>query len=135
MSADFVWTPLRSGWRWVVATAAVCAALAHIPVIGHHFAEAPYLGVEFIVLTTACALLAVAAVTCDSAAVYALVVLTCGLAIIGYVATRLVAFPLLDHEVGMWWEPFGVVSVLAEAAAVTAGAGGVWRYRRPARAQ
>lgn len=68
----------------------------------------------------ACLLLAIAALMCDSAAVYSLVVLTCGLALAGYVATRLTAFPQLGDDVGNWFEPLGVVSVVAECVAVIA---------------
>lgn len=91
---------------------------AHLPVIAPHLQEAPYMGEEFVVLTAACLLLGLAALVCDSPAVYALTVLTCGLAVAGYVATRLVAFPLLADDVGNWLEPLGVISVLAEIVAV-----------------
>ena len=76
------------------------------------------MGEAFIVLIVACLLIAVACLVCDSAAVYALAVLTCGLAVVGYILTRLVAFPKLADEVGNWFEPLGVVSVLAESTAV-----------------
>ncbi|MGH8962600.1 MAG: hypothetical protein ACRDWT_15670 [Jatrophihabitantaceae bacterium] len=117
---DFLWTARLSNWRWLLALAAAVACIAHIPVIGPHLAEAPYMGEEFIVLTVACGLLALAALICDSTAVYALSAVTCGLAVIGYVATRLITFPMLADDVGNWFEPLGVVSVLAEATAVTA---------------
>lgn len=120
MSDSFLWTPRRSPWRWLVTTAAGIAAVAHVPVIGPHLDEAPYMGEEFIVLIVACLLLAIAALVCDSAAVYSLVVLTSGLALAGYVATRLTAFPQLGDDVGNWFEPLGVVSVVAECVAVIA---------------
>lgn len=100
--------------------AVAVAAAAHVPVIGPHLDEAPYMGVLFIVLTVACGCLGLAALARDSIAVYALTVLTCGLAIIGYIATRLVAFPMLSADVGNWLEPLGVVSIVSEAVAVTA---------------
>jgi len=104
--------------RWVLAPAALVAAAAHLPVIGPHLAEAPYMGVLFIVLTAACVALAVAAMVRDTMAVYALAELTCALAIVGYIATRLVAFPLLADDVGNWFEPMGVLSVGSEAIVV-----------------
>ena len=106
-ASSFLWAPLHSPWRWLLATAAGVAALAHLPVIGPHLHEAPYMGEEFIVLTAACTLIALAALVCDSAAVYGLTAITCGLAIIGYVATRLIAFPQLADDVGNWFEPLG----------------------------
>lgn len=108
--------------RWVVAAATVVATAAHVPVIGPHLDEAPYMGVLFVILTGACAFLAIAAVVRDSQVIYALTVLTCGLALIGYAATRLVAFPMLADDVGNWVEPLGVVSVISEAIAVVAAA-------------
>lgn len=104
--------------RWVLAPAALVAAAAHLPVIGPHLAEAPYMGVLFIVLTAACLALAVAAMVRDTMAVYALAALTCALAILGYIATRLVAFPMLADDVGNWFEPMGVLSVASEAIVV-----------------
>ncbi|GAA1261616.1 hypothetical protein [Oryzihumus leptocrescens] len=108
--------------RWVLAPAALVAAAAHVPVIGPHLTEAPYMGVLFVVLTAACVALAVAAMVRDTMAVYALAALTCTLAIVGYIATRLVAFPMLADDVGNWFEPMGVLSVGSEAiVVVTAG--------------
>lgn len=124
-SGTVAWTPLRSPWRWPLAAATAVTAVAHLPVIGPHLHEAPYMGEEFIVLTTACLLLGIAALVCDSRAVYGLTVATCGLAIVGYVATRLIGFPLLADDVGKWLEPLGLVSVLAEALAVLAAINGL----------
>ena len=76
------------------------------------------MGVLFIVLTGACLILAAAALVYDSPAVYAASALTCGSAVLGYAATRLIAFPMLADDVGNWYEPLGVVSVLSESAVV-----------------
>lgn len=111
---------LRAPQRWVLAGAAAVAAAAHVPVIAPHLAEAPYMGVLFVLLTAACSALAVAALVRDARPVYALAALTCGLAVAGYAATRLVAFPQLGDDVGNWLEPLGVVSVAAELVVVAA---------------
>jgi hypothetical protein len=42
----------------------------------------------------------------------------CAAALLAYGATRLVAFPLLADDVGAWFEPLGIVSVIAEAGVV-----------------
>ena len=123
--ARFLWEPRHSPWRWPLATAAAVAAIAHVPVIGPHLHEASYMGEEFIVLTAACLLLAGAALVCDSAAIYCSTAITCGLAVLGYLATRLVAFPSLADDVGNWLEPLGVVSVLAEIVALIAAISGL----------
>ncbi|HEX3394298.1 MAG TPA: hypothetical protein VHS52_07205 [Acidimicrobiales bacterium] len=122
---DVVWTPLRSPWRWPLAAATAVTAVAHVPVIGPHLHEAPYMGEEFIVLTLACLALGIAALICDSPAVYGLTIATCGLAIFGFVATRLIAFPSLGDDVGNWLEPLAVLSVMAEGAAAAAAVKGL----------
>ena len=104
--------------RWPLAVAAVVAAVAHLPVIGEHLEEAPYMGVLFLVLTAACFALAGSALVHDTRVVYAASAVTCGLAVIGYVATRLVAFPMLADDVGNWLEPLGVVTVASETGVV-----------------
>jgi hypothetical protein len=114
----FILTPQGSPLRWSLAAAAAIAAVAHIPVISPHLDEAPYMGVLFIVLTAACFALALTAVAFDTRAVYAASAVTCGLAVVGYAATRLVAFPMLADDVGNWFEPLGVVSVVSETVVV-----------------
>lgn len=130
MSMSFALEPLRSRWRALVVVASLVASAAHIPVIGPHLDEAPYMGVLFIVLTAACAALAVATAVRDTRAIYALVVLTCGLAVVGYAATRVVAFPMLSDDVGDWLEPLGVLSVVSETVAVAAAIAALVRNRR-----
>jgi hypothetical protein len=115
---DFFWAPLRFRWRWALTVCAVISAAAHVPVVGEHLLEAPYMGEEFIVLIVGCLLIGAAALICDSVALYLLAVIACGLAITGYAATRIVAFPRLADDVGNWFEPLGVVSISAEAAVV-----------------
>lgn len=122
-------TSLHAPQRWVLAGAAAAAAAAHVPVIAPHLDEAPYMGVLFVVLTAACSVLAVAALVRDARPVYALAALTCGLAVAGYAATRLVAFPELGDDVGNWLEPLGVVSVAAELVVVAAAVSALRRGR------
>lgn len=101
---DFLWLPMRYRWRWALAVCAVIGAGAHVPMVAEHLREAPYMGEEFIVLIVGCGLIAVAVLICDSAALYLLAVTTCGLAIIGYIMTRVVAFPALADDVGDWFD-------------------------------
>jgi peptidoglycan/LPS O-acetylase OafA/YrhL len=113
--------PIRFRWRFAVALAALVAAVAHVPVIGEHLEEAPYMGVLFLLLTIACTVLAIGMLVRDAPPVYAAAASVCALAVLGYAATRIVAFPQLDDDVGNWLEPLGVVSVLSECC-VVAGA-------------
>lgn len=94
----FLGRPLRSPLRLLVVAAALVAACAHVPVIAPHLDKAPYMGALFIVLTVACVVLAATLLVHDAPRVYALSVLTCGLAVIGYAATRIVAFPMLADD-------------------------------------
>lgn len=104
--------------RFLIAAAVAIAGAAHVPVIRDHLQEAPYMGVLFVLLTAACLLLAAAVLVHDAPVVYAAAGLICGLAIVGYAATRLVAFPMLADDVGNWLEPLGAVSVLSESIVV-----------------
>jgi hypothetical protein len=99
----------------------VVAAAAHVPVIAPHLAEAPYMGYLFIALTAACLAIGAAVVLSERPAAYGAAVAVCGAAVIGYAATRLVAFPMLADDVGNWFEPLGVVSVLSESLVVVLG--------------
>jgi hypothetical protein len=118
----FLWRRQESRWRWLMVPAVLIAAAAHLPVIAPHLQEAPYMGVLFVVLTGACVLLASAAISWDTPVVYAFSVLTCGLAVLGYIATRVVSFPMLADDVGNWLEPLGVVSIASEAVVVLTAA-------------
>jgi len=115
---EFLWAPLRSRLRWPLAGLAVISAAAHLPVLSEHLHEVPYIGVEFIVLIVACLLIAIAAPAWDTTALYAVAAITCGLAVAAYVATRAATLPGLADDVGDWFEPLGVVAILAEFATV-----------------
>jgi len=106
--------PQRYPHRWLAAAAAAIAATAHLPVIGPHLEQAPYMGTLFILLTVVCLTLAIAMIRYDTPAVYLAAAATCGAAVIGYALTRLIPFPLLADDVGNWLEPLGVLSVLTE---------------------
>lgn len=115
-----VLAPLNSPLRWVAAAASLAAAAAHLPVIGEHLVEARYMGVLFIVLSSACVLIGATLISADPPIVYLLATVTCGLAMIGYVLTRSIAFPMLSGDVGNWLEPLGITSMVAEAVVVAA---------------
>ena len=107
--------------RIVLVLALLGAAAAHLPVIPEHLAEAPYMGVLFILFSSLCVVLAAALISFDSRVLYWISALASAAAIGAYAATRLVAFPLLVDDRGNWLEPLGVVSVGVEAIAVVAG--------------
>jgi hypothetical protein len=102
----------------VFCLAAAASAAAHVPVIAPHLDDAPYMGVLFVLLTSACAHFAGLALRFDTRLLYACAATVCGLAVAGYAATRLVPFPKLADDVGDWLEPLGVLAITAEAAVV-----------------
>jgi hypothetical protein len=116
--------------RATLVSAALVASAAHVPVIAPHLDEAPYMGGLFLAFTVTCLLIAGAAVMRPGRPVWAAAGAVCGAAVATYAATRLVAFPQLADDVGSWFEPLGVVSVVAETA-VVAAALWLWRAQRP----
>jgi hypothetical protein len=105
-----------SALRWPVAGCAAVAALAHVPVTPEHLTEARYLGVLFLLLTVVLLLGATAVLATGSGAAYALLAGVSLLAVAGYVVSRTAGLPLVADDIGRWFEPLGIVSVLAEAA-------------------
>ena len=113
-------TARRTPARFVVSAGALLVAVAHILVTPEHLEEVPYLGILFVLLTIACSAIAIVVLVHDASLVYAVAGGICAATILGYVATRLVAFPMLADDVGNWWEPLGVVSVISEGVVVVA---------------
>jgi hypothetical protein len=113
---EFLWSPLRLPLRWALAVLSLVSAAVHLPVLSEHLAEVPYIGVEFIVLVVACLLIAAAAPVWDTAALYAVTVITCTLAVAAYITTRVTLLPGLAEDVGNWAEPLGVMAIIAESA-------------------
>ncbi len=111
---------MRSPSRLILVSAAIIAALAHVPLIAPHLRVAPYMGVLFAGLAVSLVLLAGAALLTDRDAVLGAALTVCSAAIVGYGATRLVAFPMLGDDVGNWLEPLGVAAVLSEMLVVAA---------------
>lgn len=109
---------LRGALRWATVAAILVAAVAHMPVIAPHLEEAPYMGMLFIGLTAVCLGLGAAIATAEPKWAYSAAAVVCGAAVLAYAATRLVAFPQLADDVGNWFEPLGVISVISESAVV-----------------
>ena len=89
----------------------------HVPVTWHHRAESYVLGWAFAAFTVACVALAVAVALRPGAVTYAAVALLSGAAVVAYAATRAFVVPGFEHDVGLWLDPAGVMSVAAEASA------------------
>jgi hypothetical protein len=83
-----------------------------------HLQEAPYMGVLFVMFTVAALLLAGGLAYGRSEIGYVVAAALCAAAVGAYVATRLVAFPLLSDDVGAWTEPLGLLCITTESAVV-----------------
>ena len=59
---------LHSPWRWPTAALLLLIAAVHVPLIGDHLEEAPYVGWLFIPLASCASLLAVAVLVADAPA-------------------------------------------------------------------
>lgn len=111
-------TSAATSFRIALVAAIAVAAVAHIPVIAPHLDEAPYMGVLFIVFTGACLALGITIALSNNTWAYRASAAVCGAGVVTYAATRLVAFPQLSDDVGNWWEPLGIASVVSEAVVV-----------------
>ena len=109
---------LSHALRWAVIGLLFGAAIVHVPVIPAHLDEAPYMGVLFIAFTLVAFGVATALAARPSRRWYVLASALCGAAVLTYVATRLVAFPQLADDVGLWAEPLGLVALSTEAVVV-----------------
>ena len=123
---------LWSRWRWPASVAAVAACLFHLPVMDEHLSEAPYMGVLFAVFSLVVLGLAAAIQLADTPRRYLLLGSWCLLAVLTYAATRLVAFPQLEHDVGQWIELWGLLAIGAELTAVACCAAALHAGRRRA---
>lgn len=104
--------------HWLTVTLLVVAAVAHVPMTAEHLQEAPYMGVLFVMFTVAALLLAGGLAYGRSEIGYVVAAALCAAAVGAYVATRLVAFPLLSDDVGAWTEPLGLLCITTESAVV-----------------
>lgn len=130
MTDEFTWTPLQLGSRWALAGLALIAGAAHIPLVGEYLYEAFYMGWEFIVFIVACVFIAITATILDTAALYTAAAVTGTLAVVVYLVSRVVALPGLGDDVGNWFDPLGVVAILAETAMVLVAAASLAYSRR-----
>ena len=110
-------TPLQ-GTRLLGAGMLAVAGAAHIPVIPSHLREAPYVGVLFMLLTVACMCLAVILTWHANTSVYTAAAIITGAAIAAYVLSRTIGLPMIEDDIGNWFEPLGVISVITETAAM-----------------
>lgn len=108
--------PARSAMRWPVATGLLVAAAVHLPVTPEHLHEAPLWGIAFAGFTAVTVALGVLVARWDVPALYGATAGLCALAVATYVVSRLTPLPGIADDVGNWLNPWGVASVISEAA-------------------
>jgi len=126
--AGSVWrTPLRSGLRLPAAAAALVAAAGHLPVMGAHLAEVPYIGWLFVGLGVTCVVAAVTLVLRDTWAAWTGSAAVTAAAVLGYVLSRGPGLPGMDDDIGDWTNQLGLISVGAETLVVLLAAAALRR--------
>jgi len=106
--------PLRVG----LAAALTASAAAHLPVLADHLHEAPWLGWLFVSFIAASLALGVVVLVRQLSWVVPAAAGLSGSAIAVYAASRLIPFPQMGDDVGDWFDPWGLVAVAAEVAAL-----------------
>lgn len=101
--------------RWLLAICAVVAAGAHVPLIGDHLREVPYLGWCFIGFVAASLMAAVAVLTVHRPWIWASVGILNASAVLVYLASRTVGLPAMTDDIGNWTEPWSFPALTAEA--------------------
>ena len=104
--------------RRVAALLLLVTAATHVPLIGEHLEEAPYVGVLFLALTVVSVVLAVAVLVADRDSVWLAAGAVCLATVLAYLASRTVGLPQLGDDVGDWTEPLSYPAVAAELAMV-----------------
>ncbi len=113
-------TATEHGLAELAACASIGEAVAHVPVIEPHLAEAPYIGVGFVLLTIAGFYLAVRLTLDPDELVWTATGVVAVLALVGYVLSRTVGLPQIGDDVGAWGDPLGITAVTCEAVMVLA---------------
>jgi len=115
-------------------TAAIIAAVAHVPPTPAHLREVPYIGLGFVVLTALCLtsalILAVPRFRLAWRPAWSVGAVSCSVAIAAYLLSRSVGLPGMSDDIGHWTEPLGLVSICSEAVVVVAAGVSLRRVRR-----
>lgn len=109
-------THVSSAQKWGAAAALLVTAIVHFIETPSASTEATYKAVLF-VLNGLGALVAIAGILRGEWTWgWLLGALVCAGAIVGYIASRTIGLPGIPAEPDAWFEPMGVISVVAEAA-------------------
>jgi threonine/homoserine efflux transporter RhtA len=114
--------PIDSRLRRPGAAALLVAGTVHVPPVPEHVHEAPYIGVLFIALAAACAVLAFLLARRDSVAIWAVTTVLAAAAALAYVVSRTVGLPQIHDDTGNWSDPLGAIALTTETTAAAIGA-------------
>lgn len=117
----------RSPDRGAAVLALLVTAGTHLPLIGEHLEEAPYVGWLFIGLTAGALLLAVVLLVDDSTLAWAATGVLAGAAIVAFVLSRTAGLPGIGDDIGNWTDPLSYPALAAEAVAAAAAAASLMR--------
>ena len=96
-------------------------AYIHLTELSDKFAEVPYLGVGYALLSAAC-VAAIVMIVARNKAGWSLGGLTAALTFVGFVLTRTVGLPASTDDIGNWSEPIGTWSLIFEGLVVVLAA-------------
>ena len=122
--------PQHSPWRWSASVFLLANAAIHFYLAPMHLMEAPYIGVLFIALSSACIVLAVLLTFLDNGAVWAAAGALSLVATIAFLTSRTVGLPQLDDDIGNWTEPLGYLNLVVEILTITVALAALWSVRR-----
>ena len=119
-------TALRRPLRFPTAALLLATAGIHIPIIGQHLREAPYIGVLFILLALVATVLAVLLLTRDCTLVWLASAGMTIAAVLAYVLSRSIGLPQIGDDIGNWLDPLGLAALSVETLTVVAA---IWVLR------
>jgi len=99
--------------RWLAIVMLIVTGLIHLALTPEHFGMATYLGLLFLANTAAAGVAAVG-IKRNLLVTWLLGFFVCAASLIIYVVVRTVGLPGITESV--WFEPLGVLSIVAEAA-------------------
>lgn len=109
---------MRSPWRWLTAYSLLINAAIHLILTPMHLEEAPYVGVLFVLLSSACIVLAGALVLSDTPVAWAATGTVSLLGLLAFLACRTVGLPQLADDTGNWSDPYGWLTIAVETLAI-----------------
>lgn len=123
-------TPAMVGLEIAAVAGLAGTAYIHLEELSGKFAEVPYLGVGYALLSIAC-VVSIALIAMRNRAGWYLGGATALATIVGFVITRTVGLPGSTDDIGNWSESIGTWSLIAEGVVVVATALAFTLHLRP----